>query len=460
MYPITPRAGSLLSAPRNAVIALLVAGLVLWVINLVHARPLFLDEANVVRNLFDRGYAGLFVPLDHEQYAPPLYLALTKLLGELLGYREVVLRLPAFAGGLLAVYALYRAGNYLRLGYWTLLPLALCFTNATVLRYVGEVKPYGLDLGLAALVLALHLRPAARPNRWAWTGLGMLLPWFSLPSVFVLGGVGLVKLLRDVRWLAPIAGWLASFAVLYLTVLRQSVGTDYLDSFHAAYFVRIPASVADWRALGHLGWSVLRLVYGHTAVSLLWGGVVVTYGLVHVRLRHLVLILPLLLAAAASGLHFYSLIDRLLLFALPGVWLATALAARRLYASLRPPLRIVFLVVTLFALTSTGAWRGYYRPVTYSDGRALAALAVRHPYTYDSLAEPVLDYYLRIHPDHGKAHPPAGADAKAYFRLYDVTTAPSVRAMLSADSTRLLRAGCRVSKTELYRAAALRVDCP
>ena len=101
---------------RVVLFVLLAAGLLLWGINLLYGRPLFLDEANVVRNLYDRSYTDLFRPLDYEQYAPPLYLVTTKFLADLLGYREMVLRLPALLGGLMAVIGVLATGKSLAWG--------------------------------------------------------------------------------------------------------------------------------------------------------------------------------------------------------------------------------------------------------------------------------------------------------------------------------------------------------
>ncbi|WP_116124333.1 hypothetical protein [Lewinella sp. IMCC34183] len=437
---------------------LVVAGVLLWTVNLAYARPLFLDEANVARNLYDRGFAGLFLPLDHEQYAPPLYLVLTKGLAELFGYGETVLRLPAFAGGLLAIYGLYRAAHSLGLGYWTLLPLALLFTNPTVLRFVGEVKPYGLDLGIAACLLAMYL--GGRP-RWQWLVVGVVSPWFSLPAAFVLAAVGLAGLVHDRRWVVPIGGWLASFAILYFSVLRQSVGSTYLDDFHAVYFFPLLPTVGNLQIAGDQAWNLLRLLFGYTAVSLLWGGLLVVAGVLRFRLRYLFLGLPLLFAVASSAFHFYSLIDRLMLFALPGLWLLIALSARSLYRQLPSVLRIAFLAASLVALGGTNVVGAYYRPLTFGDGRALAALAEAHPYRANSLARPVLDYYLRIHSAApGERAPARPGDTGEVYWLYDVATAPAVRATLTADSLRLTGRGCVLTKIELFRAAVLRVRCP
>ena len=45
----------------------------------LEARSLFIDEANLARNIAEKGYLTLFSNLDYEQYAPPIFLVLSKL---------------------------------------------------------------------------------------------------------------------------------------------------------------------------------------------------------------------------------------------------------------------------------------------------------------------------------------------------------------------------------------------
>ena len=203
----------------------------------------------------------------------------------------------------------------------------------------------------------------------------------------------------------------------------------------------------------------LRLLFGFTWVSLLWGGGLVVAGLLHARLRYGYLVLPLVIAIVASAFHLYSLIDRLLLFALPGLWLATALAARNIYRRLTNRAWWAFVIISLIALGGTNVYRYYLSPLRFSDGRALADLAVSHPFQAHPLAVPVLDYYLRIHPQARRSGPSEGT-VKECYRLYDVTTAPAVRESISRDSISATLRGCKVMKIELYRASALQLECP
>ena len=443
------------------------AGIALWSINLVHNRDLFLDEANVVRNLFDRSYLDLFRPLDHRQYAPPLYLVWTKALAEVLGYCEWVLRLPAFCGGLLGALALWRGSRQLLTGYWRLLPLALLFANPTVLRYVTEVKPYGLDLGVAALLLYLHLQPRP-PAPGGWLAIGVLVPWLSLPSVFVLATVGLRGLAADRRWLGVIAAWLGSFGLLYVTVLAPSVGSGYLNDFHRDYFIPLSADADARGQIGRILLRLLRLSVGFTLLALLWGAGTQVVAALRCSGKWW-LLWPLLLVAAASALQLYSLLDRLVLFVLPGMWWFTALGAQEAARLLRKRGKWpfgVFVLITVIAVGGTTPWRYAWAPVRTSDARRLAAYPAG-PDTYvDESAVPVVDYYRRIRPGAGSTDEPRRSvdypRDRSYTVLFDVTTARSTyrRVEELADRARQRSPQCEVTIEELYRARVVRVRCP
>ena len=457
------------SSSRPVIRYLVVAlGLSLWVYTLAHDRPLFLDEANLARNLYDRSFAGLFSPLDHEQYAPPLYLLLSKALATLFGYREWVLRLPAFVGGLIAVAALSDTGRLLKLQVWTALPLAFLFVNPTALRFVTEFKPYGLDLGLAAAVIWGHLR---WPDgfRGAWLIAGILLPWLSLPSVFVLATVGLIRILRDWRFTFVAAVWALSFGTLYLTVLRPAVGSDYLNAYHAPYFLLPPTTLNGWGRLGERLFAILRLSYGFTVVSLLFGTATIGYALVVSSLRrYLWLLAPLGIALLASVCRLYTLLDRLLLFALPGIWLLTALVLRGVSGTLGKRARGVVVLTVVVALGGSNIYRAVWYPYRYSDGRWLADLAREGEVNFvsDASAVPVLDYYLRVKPglsgavriprtENGGSLPWAEGQV-----LFDNVRDPGIRKSIEQYKRRATERGCDTDYEEVAGSGSLRIKCP
>lgn len=458
------------------------AGTTLWLVNWWAGRPLFLDEANVARNLFDRSFAGLFSPLDHRQYAPPLYLLLAKASGELFGYGERALRAPALFGGFLALSGLYRAGRALQLGWWGLLPLALLFVSPEVLRYVGEIKPYALDLGVAAMLLAFALEKPGKS--WLfWVLTGTIAVWVSLPSIFVLASIALTNFFCTgvrapqspnayrLRWAATGFSWLLSFLALYLLVLRPAIGSDYLNNYHEDYFFPLPQADYPWRKLAWLLFSVLRLTFGFTLLATTLGPALAFTGfLKSARKQLLLLSLPIALVLFASGFGFYSMLPRLLLFTLPGSWLLAALGGRSIYerAALSGHWKYVFLTALTIMLGGTNVVRHYWRPLSFSDSRKLTT-EIADGYTpvlhYSSL--PGFDYYHRIHPvtrqiDSLTVHEGNIRQQEFpgdYVLLYDVLTQGNVRESMRSDSIWATARGCKVRTEAMFRAKAVYVEC-
>lgn len=457
-------------------------GTVLWFINWWANRPLFIDEANVARNLYELNFAAFFTgPLRYEQYAPPLYLAIAKASGELFGYGERALRLPALLSGLITLLALWRAGYCLKLGWWALLPVALLVINPTVLRYVGELKPYAGDLAVATVLIWMGLSRRTIPW-WGWIVGGVTATWLSLPSIFVLAGLGLTNFLcpqrprqkmslQRLQWLAIGLFWLAAFGVLYVTVLRSSVGSGYLRTYHQDYFFPLPGSDYPWRRLLSLLMSLVKTSFGFTAVAIAFGVVTTVAGLATSSWRNLTLLCtPLVLVLLVSGFGFYSLLPRLLLFALPGWWLIAAAGSKAIYAHIAPKKgRYLLLIGWLIVLFGSNVIRHFWSPLSFSDARQLVAAATVEgqpiPYLHPA-AEPVFRYYRDIHPE----RPAQYVDARLlspkdtlfptnYVLLYDVLTHPDNLRDKENDIKRATARGCKVRTKAMFRAAAVYVSC-
>src|SRR4051794_15203714 len=80
-------------AVRRVALLLVVGGVVARLVRYLANGPLWLDEAAVALNLADRPFAGLHLPLDHNQIAPVLFLWAERLVMNLFGDGERALRL-------------------------------------------------------------------------------------------------------------------------------------------------------------------------------------------------------------------------------------------------------------------------------------------------------------------------------------------------------------------------------
>jgi hypothetical protein len=339
---------------------------------------------------------------------------------------------------------------------YSALPPLFLFVNPHVLQYVTEVKPYGLDHGLAAAFLCWSsLDVPQRPALLKWSLAGAVAVWLSLPVVFVLAAVGLYGLRYDRRWLLPIAVWLLSFAALYGLLLTDYLAVSGLQAYHTEYFL-------SWQSLGVRLEAIGRLAFGHTAVAIGGGVLFLLAGWRYAGLRAVIFTMPLLLALAASTLHLYSLIDRLLLFALPGIWLIASLGVHRLVEAF-PMVKWPLLSLLLIGVSSTKIWQYAIHPQRFSDDRKLAFRVANSdlPVRLDGLAFPTIDYYARIHPHtRFELKIQRNGEKGSYRKFFTVMTAPSVREAVRREKMRAAERGCKVERENLYRATILTVRCP
>jgi hypothetical protein len=405
-----------------------------------------------------------------------------KAFGEFFGFGERALRLPALLGGILAIGGLVLAGKRLKLGWWLLLPLALAFLNPEVLRYVGEVKPYSIDLGVAALLTAMALD--RKRYKWStWMAIGALAVWLSLPSVFLLGAVGisflavpieqaLKKQQRErISWIIVITCWLVSFAVLYFMVLHPAIGSAYLNNYHDAYFLPFPQKDYPWSQLSDLLLSIPKLTFGFTVIAIFFGtGSLLIGWLKSSWFQRILFTGPLMLVLAASGFGFYSLIPRLMLFILPGLWLMAALGSKHVFETTTLPgyWKYGFVLIWLFVLGGTNVVRHYWHPLSFSDARQLTTKIDKGytPILHHGVV-PTFDYYQRIHPEtrQKNAHEAQSADIRdqefpgKYVLLYDVLTQGNIRESAQRDSIWAVARGCKVRTAAMFRAKALYLEC-
>ena len=141
-------------------LALLLLGLnLLWrLVRYGMVFPLWGDEARVAVSLFDRDPAGLLEPLDYLQIVPLLFLWAEWGISRLLGMGELALRLLPVVAGVLSVFVFWRLSRETLDRRSRLAAVALFAASYYPVRHATEVKPYSLDLLVAAGLLLLGWR--------------------------------------------------------------------------------------------------------------------------------------------------------------------------------------------------------------------------------------------------------------------------------------------------------------
>ena len=231
-------------------------------------------------------------------------------------------------------------------------------------EFSATAKQYSTD-ALVVLVLVWLTgqqlrRPVLTPRAaLAWAVGGALAVWLSMPAAFGLAGVGAALAWRY-GWKGPtraapwagLAGmglaWAASFGTYFQLLLNSDAHASNLQQFHDPYFLAFPPrSGAEWALLGQQLTGLVDRALGKTVLALALAAVGFGVGAVALIRREparaLLLLVPLAAALTASALHYYSLLARLMLFAMPLLVLV-------IFVGLQAGLRRPFLGVLVLAL--------------------------------------------------------------------------------------------------------------
>jgi hypothetical protein len=347
---------------------ILIAASALRVVVYFQNRSLFLDEANLARNIAEKGIADFFQPLDYQQYAPPLFSSLLKISWWIFGSNEPALRLfPLIAGiaGLLLFRLVLQKVIETPSVRWV--PLFFMGFSPFFLQYSTEIKQYSIDVALALFfVYQSIIRPI---DSWKtsdaafWALAGAVGIWLSMPSVFILFGVGCYYLYGvfaekkyvDLKRLFPaIIFWLVNFGLYYFLILSKDLSEDHLISHHARFFIPLPpASIEELRQAGEILLTTIQTAAGFTAVASVAGALLLAVGLFSLfsgsKKKFILLVIPILACFLASGLQLYSLMPRLSLFLIPLILLLMTEGGSRLwksgYAVVRPALVILLFMI-------------------------------------------------------------------------------------------------------------------
>lgn len=415
---------------------ILALGVIIRVVVFLQNRNLIIDEANVARNIYERGYAALALPLDYEQFAPPVFLWILKLCTSVLGYSEYALRFYSLLAGIAALFLMHAVLKQItNRSFWY--PLLLMATAYIFIRYSSEVKQYMSDamvtLALMLLALRLHVNESkAGSFIFTWLLAGTLAIWLSMPSVFTLAGVGVYYLLRctaqknykKIGVLAVVGVlWLAQFLIYYFTVLKPQINSDYLQNFHRNQFFHFKDAAHDWELFSQL----FTVPAGHTAIAMVFNIALFFIGaiilLIHDKAKASLLLIPFTGLIVAAMLHQYALVPRLILFILPVVLSVIGYGFEMIMTVKQKPLRFVFISVALLCVINNLLHTIRYDSEKESITDALIfvqekGIADSQLYLHHG-AIPTFIYYTSVHPKSGRFRNLMNANCLAWDANYE-----------------------------------------
>lgn len=409
---------------RFSLLAFLVValGIVFRLVYFFQNRNLIIDEANVVRNIYERNYLELLQPLKYEQYAPPLYLWAVETMSHIFGYSEYAMRLVALLCGIGALYVFWRLLRKILPENIFWLPLGLLCFAPLVVKYSAEVKQYVPDalvaISLVYFAININLFSISK-KRFAlyWMLIGSLAVWASQPSVFILASIGLyyfVQIVQEKKWsfLVVLISvgllWLLQFGIYYQLILKAQINSDYLQNYHHDYFLfLLPVDAAqrhhDWQRIKEIiqntGGFGYHLYLANIGLMLV--------GFVALLRKSLslfcLLACPVLLTLLAAALHQFSLIERVIIFVLPFtmIWIGFGFAT-----ILQLKFKVVSILVTLWGIFILSQYnlrtvffeKLYFHELTAGMDYIMTKGATGKDLYIDAATKDSYIYYTQIHP--------------------------------------------------------------
>jgi hypothetical protein len=280
--------------------------------------------------------------------------------------------------------------------------LCLAFAHPVVYHAV-ETKQYETELLCTILAYLAYLRYRDHyqtGNLMAWALAGSLLVWFSLTSVFILAGIGLVTIIPVVRrqeWrkagalVAVFGAWGIAFLVNYVLFIAKGTEISWLRDHWArqeAFVPLPPGSLSDllwfvrigFKALDYplgLNWQFLPGANTLVRFSVL-GTAFFAIGVVALvrgyRLLGWTFVVPVALAFGASAFKIYPVLERLMVFATPVLVVCIACGAQTAYAYCRrhrQPLLGVLLVGAFGLSPVLNSLNNCYTPIYWEAASKL-----------------------------------------------------------------------------------------
>jgi hypothetical protein len=364
-----------------------------------------LDESFLALNLINRTFLELLQPLDYNQGAPIGFIFLEKIALLTFGNSEFTLRLIPLLSGIASLFLFYHLARKVLKPNAVPIGLGLFALSDRLIYYSSELKQYASDVAIAILLglaTIYMLRESWTPSRLVFFSLlGVIVIWFSHPSVFILAGAGLslsLICLYHKEWsklgrlVLTYSLWSLSLAFCYIVSLQTLRHNKNLMNYWEGGFMPLPpTSYADAQWFSR---TFFDLFHNPLGLPQTWIGVAAFAFIVgcislflNKRETFLILTFPILLTLFASGLHLYPFKGRLLLFMVPFLLLFIGEGAEKIVSKTgrdAPFIGIIFTVL-LFYHPLISAGNGLVNPQTFEEIKPVINYVKKHEQTEDVL---------------------------------------------------------------------------
>lgn len=319
-----------------AVLATILVGAMLRLVELGASRSFSVDEAALARNVVVRSWGELLGRLDFIQVAPPFFLWLQKASLALGIDMDLALRVSPFVAGVLTLPIAWIVGRTFFGGAATVAYVGLLAICTPLIAYAATAKPYSLEVTASLLTILMagdtaKCRSTARAVLLGAASASLAL--LSYTTVFTLAAAAIAACIRGVRhrhdapWVpqAVFAAFCLAGALIGVALGRAAMSaddSDYMHWFWTSGFVPIekgPGDVFWWLWQRSTGFFSQTL---HYRFALVWVALALA-GVASLGRRRayedaVLLLSPVVLLLAASALHAYPIATgRVVFFLIP-----------------------------------------------------------------------------------------------------------------------------------------------
>jgi hypothetical protein len=324
---------------------------------------------------------------------------------------------------IIALYLLFRVLRHFVPSTASWYPLTLLATGYIYLYYATELKQYASDtaIALVLILLALEIKiTTLKPSKFIvlWAVAALLGMWFSMPSVFILAGIGGYyfypaykdKSAVQMRLLAVVAAcWVACFVAFYFLVLKAGIGSEDLKAYHAPYFIKlIPLGAKETAHTMAVLSGIMGNAAGETAAGMLFNSLLFFAGIFFLFRRYihkaLLLLVPVIGLYIAAGMQQFTLLPRVVMFIMPVLLVIIAVGFDGLFNIPNIIPKIALVLLALVNIKDYNKMNHFYEPLLFEEMRdALYELRSENispeHFHVNALLEPAIVYYTTIHPD-------------------------------------------------------------
>lgn len=310
----------------NLTLFFLALGIILRIKQYLFNRPLWVDEAFIAFNVFNKPFSELLTnQLDFKQVAPFGFMFFQKLFCTILTNNELSLRLYPLFCGLFALYFFYKLCTLFLHKRATMFAVLLMSISSPLIYYSSEAKQYSSDVLFSILLIYFCNKLLLKIDKKSillFTAVSVLSIWFSFTAAFVLPGVFIILILKtynkktDLMKISLICiTSISSFIFYYFYYINNYVsGNDRLYEFWNWAFFSPYFDLDFFRTLIR-NFQDLRYDIVGLAVAYFIIGSIINFK--NNKEATATTLSPIIFTFLASTLQMYPFAGRLILFLIP-----------------------------------------------------------------------------------------------------------------------------------------------